>query len=580
MNGSGGERLLLGLPERTTRRRDVEGLPACEGGGTAAMTAHSHEAHRGAAAVRAAQISFASRFAHAESKKAPGIHLGLGQRVAAVPHRGYQSILKGSFNVRNKQAERTAASTAAQRERRRRKRQQRSAALDVDAPHEVDGEGAEPPHLAELVVSCAGLGGAAAAAGGGQVALSVRAKLLVRRGVRWEEHGATEITQDGANPGFCKSFLMSWHPGTGVSAGTDVGMAPPHDHSRGRGGLGSRCRIELHARWGGRAAEGAVRGGKFPGAAETLLGACEFWLAVLMRSDSRCVAVKLGDGGQLAVRGVPVRRRRRVDDRKGDGPRGLWPPPHRAHVTIAMQVVGLGPASSASYFFTILRQIEAGGTSFGEHELVARAEAAPSVRQPSATVQLSAHKLCFGDERVPVLLRLHRHAASGYHEHVGSVRFVPQHVLSTPHSSARLTLRDERGQGVGAVQITLAYPKRTAGQGRGVRGVDMPAPPPSTGHGGEQGAGDRHFLRAMLRDAMVQRTDCQEDVLAGLDFLAERNQRLQEFRMWEQQMKDADVKRRPPSRADARGQLGSAGRRLFDETAKSRDCRLFLHPGK
>ena len=105
---------------------------------------------------------------------------------------------------------------------------------------------------------------------------------------------------------------------------------------------GMKCRVELHYRWGAHATD-ATRSA----AGEALIGHLEFPIRQLIDSPGRCLATRLEPAGRLAVRGILVTA-------------GLH---QQARIRLRASLSAAGtsatpqPATSASYFFTVSREI-------------------------------------------------------------------------------------------------------------------------------------------------------------------------------------------------------------------------------
>ncbi len=270
----------------------------------------------------------------------------------------------------------------------------------------------------ELVISCAELEGVpsmqARQPKGAKLAVCVQARLLLWRGECWELYGSTEPVRHGTNPAFAKSFLL------GVSRelleAPDEPQLPrtktgPFSWEAG----GMKCRVELHYRWGARATDATQSA-----AGEALIGYVEFPTRQLMNTPGQCLATSLEPSGRLAVRGILVRA-------------GLH---QQATVRLRASFNAAGqPATSASYFFVIARELGTSASALSSYELIGRSENIVNRRTKSLGCRdfsLSTHKLCYGDFETKLKVSVFQFDPFGQHTLVGDGTFRPAEALHFP----------------------------------------------------------------------------------------------------------------------------------------------------
>jgi hypothetical protein len=264
----------------------------------------------------------------------------------------------------------------------------------------------------ELTVSCSELEGVPTAQPrqpkGAKLAVCVQARLLLWRGGRWELHGSTEPVRHGETPAFARTFILEPPQDLlNAPAAADT-LLQQQEQERQQlqerpwpraswEGSGMQCRVELHYRWGTGATDPARAA-----AGEALLGNIDFSLQRLVDTPGRCLATRLEPSGRLAVRAVPV----------SGGMHEQSTVRLRASLFDATAAAGASaggaqqPETSASYFFTLSRDVGASASALSPFELIARSELITNRRTKTLGCRdfhLSAHKLCYGDLRTNLL---------------------------------------------------------------------------------------------------------------------------------------------------------------------------------
>lgn len=270
----------------------------------------------------------------------------------------------------------------------------------------------------ELVVSCAELEGVPSAQqrlpNGAELAVCVQARLLLWRNGYWELHGSTEPVRHGQNPCFAKTFLVRMQREMLEEGKLSQTDGPSTWEAEGK------CRVELHYRWGARATDPT-----HSPAGEALIGHMEFLIPRLLATPGQCLAERLDPSGRLAVRAVFVTA-------------GLHQHATlrlRASLSASNSIAPIQPDTSASYFFTVSREIGSTASALSPYELIGRSE--NIVGRRTATLgcrdlSLSVHKLCYGNFETRLKVEVFQYDPLGQHKLVGNCTFRPVEALRFP----------------------------------------------------------------------------------------------------------------------------------------------------
>lgn len=316
--------------------------------------------------------------------------------------------------------------TRARRKRAAARRSQSTGASASRSWEHLAAQRATEMKSIELAVSCAMLEGVPslqAQPKGNKLAVCVQARLLLWRGGCWELHGSTEPVRHGENPAFAKTFLLHVPreilESGGVTSGEPQLRRPTGPSSWEAAGM--QCRVELHYRWGARATDPTQ-----PAAAEAFIGHIEFPIRRLMDTPGQCLGTRLEPSGRLVVRGILVKA-------------GLHQQATvrlRASLSSVAETPANGqPGTSASYFFTVSRDIGTSASALSPYELVARSENITNRRIKSLgcrDLSLSTHKLCYGNFDNKLQVSVFQYDPFGQHRLVGDATFCPSEALHFP----------------------------------------------------------------------------------------------------------------------------------------------------
>lgn len=275
----------------------------------------------------------------------------------------------------------------------------------------------------ELAISCAMLEGVpslqARQPKGTKLAVCVQARLLLWRRGCWELHGSTEPVRHGETPAFAKTFILRVPREMLESGGEPQQRRPTGPSSWEADGM--QCRVELHYRWGARATDATQ-----PAAAEALIGHLEFPIRQLMGTPGQCLGTRLEPAGRLVVRGILVHA-------------GLHQQATvrlRASLSSTTKTPANGQAAtSASYFFTVSRDVGASASALSPYELIARSENITNRRTKTLgcrDLSLSTHKLCYGNLDNKLQVSVFQYDPFGQHKLVGDATFCPSEALHFP----------------------------------------------------------------------------------------------------------------------------------------------------
>jgi hypothetical protein len=371
----------------------------------------------------------------------------------------------------------------------------------------------------ELVVGCIDLQPLMSAKGikDGR-ALAVRAQLLVLdEDGRWVAFGQTEVAQLGRAPAFTTPFVVRHRPGVAApSLSSQAGPATPAKKGSEPPGclaVTAPLRLELGFIWGTFSSGSG------------LLGAVEFTLGALLTTPGSCIAERLPGGqGSVAIRAVSVGAGRsdffRLDlvatelpppaafegpaagkGKKGDGATEVLAADEERWPTLGQSA----PPEHYGYFVEVARKVDAAASALSDYEPVARTPVvwkARGGRLPRwATIELSAHRLCYGRPVTRCRLRLYRHGEAGWHTLIGEASFQPGEVLRSGLSGLEHQLLEAAG-GVAAEGMPVPAQLRLTLSAAG-------PPPPSLstdGWGGGMAATKTAVARYIAEAEAAERT--------------------------------------------------------------------------